>query len=167
MSAFAVVQSRCAIVWNMTKDYPNSLRGDQCTSCDAAGYPIAPLLFTPEEVVHDKLIDHAIRYCLFEGMQFVLNNYLWRCSLSYPLQGSFFPIIGWSVVMFIQPPTEQMLPLLQQTPTLHTTECASGSSPALMSLSLMLVARSLPEPFRNMVSFPSPPLDSYMVVFLL
>ncbi len=56
-----VVQSTCAIVWNMTKAYPNSLRGNQCTSADAAGFPIAPLLFTPEEVVRDKLIDHAIR----------------------------------------------------------------------------------------------------------
>ncbi len=160
-STFVAVQSSCAIVWNMTKDYPNSLRGDQCTSCDAAGYPIAPLLFTPEEVVHDKLIDHAIRYYLF-----VFSCYLWRCSPSYPLQGSFFPITGWSVVMFIQPPTEQMLPLLQQTPTLHTMECASGSNPALMSLSLMLVARSLLEPFRDMVTIPSPPLDSYLVGFL-
>src|SRR5205814_1614939 len=43
--------------------YPPSGRGDQCTSADAAGYPIAALLFTADEVKAGH-IDHAIRFIL-------------------------------------------------------------------------------------------------------
>jgi serine/threonine-protein kinase len=47
----------------MTRVYPPSGRGEQCTSADAAGYPIAPLLFTADEVAAGS-IDHAIRFIL-------------------------------------------------------------------------------------------------------
>ena len=53
----------CLAVWDMTRVYPPSGRGEQCTSADAAGYPIAPLLFTADEVAAG-LIDHAIRFVL-------------------------------------------------------------------------------------------------------
>ena len=53
----------CLAVWDLTKDYGDTLRGDQCTSADAAGYPIAPLLFTADEVAAGH-IDHAIRFVL-------------------------------------------------------------------------------------------------------
>ena len=39
-----------AFVWDLTKAYPDNLRGDQCTSADAAGFPIAALLPTADEV---------------------------------------------------------------------------------------------------------------------
>ena len=42
---------------------PTTLRGEQCTSADAAGFPIAPLLFTADEVAAGH-IDHAIRFIL-------------------------------------------------------------------------------------------------------
>jgi serine/threonine-protein kinase len=47
----------------MSRVYPPSGRGEQCTSADAAGYPIAPLLFTADEVAAGR-IDHAIRFIL-------------------------------------------------------------------------------------------------------
>ena len=53
----------CLAVWNMDRVYPPSGRGEQCTSADAAGYPIAPLLFTADEVAAGR-IDHAIRFVL-------------------------------------------------------------------------------------------------------
>jgi serine/threonine-protein kinase len=53
----------CLAVWNMDRVYPPSGRGEQCTSADAAGYPIAPLLFTADEVAAGN-IDHAIRFIL-------------------------------------------------------------------------------------------------------
>ncbi len=53
----------CLAVWDMTRDYPPSGRGEQCTSADAAGYAIAPLLFTADEVAAGS-IDHAIRFIL-------------------------------------------------------------------------------------------------------
>ncbi len=53
----------CLAVWDMTRVYPPSGRGEQCTSADAAGYPIAPLLFSADEVAAGE-INHAIRFIL-------------------------------------------------------------------------------------------------------
>lgn len=53
----------CLAVWDMEKTYPADGRGDQCTSADAAGYPISPMLFTADEVAAGE-IDHAIRFAL-------------------------------------------------------------------------------------------------------
>ncbi len=53
----------CLAVWDMDRVYPPEGRGEQCTSADAAGFPIAPLLFTPEEVAAGE-IAHAIRFIL-------------------------------------------------------------------------------------------------------
>ena len=53
----------CLAVWNMTKVYGPSGRGENCTSADAAGFPIAPLLFTADEVAAGS-INHAIRFIL-------------------------------------------------------------------------------------------------------
>ncbi len=53
----------CLAVWNGDATYTDTLRGDQCTSADAAGFPIAPLLFTADEVKAGH-IDHAIRFIL-------------------------------------------------------------------------------------------------------
>jgi hypothetical protein len=50
-------------VWNLNRVYPPSGRGDQCTSTDAAGLPIAPLLFTADELAVGS-INHAIRFIL-------------------------------------------------------------------------------------------------------
>jgi hypothetical protein len=53
----------CLAVWDGKLSYGDTLRGDQCTSADAAGFPIAPLLFTADEVAAGE-IDHAIRFIL-------------------------------------------------------------------------------------------------------
>jgi serine/threonine-protein kinase len=53
----------CLAVWDTTKVYGPSERGDQCTSADAAGYPISALLFTADEVKAGT-INHAIRFIL-------------------------------------------------------------------------------------------------------
>lgn len=53
----------CLAVWDMTRVYGPEGRGENCTSADAAGYPIAPLLFTADEVAAGW-IDHAIRFIL-------------------------------------------------------------------------------------------------------
>ncbi len=58
----------CLAAWDMTRAYPPEGRGEQCTSADAAGFPIAPLLLTPEEVARaaagEGEIDHAVRFIL-------------------------------------------------------------------------------------------------------
>jgi hypothetical protein len=57
----------CEVVWDLTRDYwqpgtPFS-RGDQCTSADAAGMPIAPLLVTGAEL-QAGVVPHALRFIL-------------------------------------------------------------------------------------------------------
>jgi serine/threonine-protein kinase len=57
----------CEVAWDLTHDYwqegtPYS-RGDQCTSADAAGMPIAPLLVTGAEL-QAGVIQHAMRFTL-------------------------------------------------------------------------------------------------------
>jgi serine/threonine-protein kinase len=53
----------CLALWDTSKMYGETLRGDQCSSADAAGLTMAPLLFTADEVAAGK-IDHAIRFIL-------------------------------------------------------------------------------------------------------
>jgi serine/threonine-protein kinase len=53
----------CLAVWDLQRTYASTLRGDQCTSADAAGFPITPLLFSADEVKAGH-IDHAIRFIL-------------------------------------------------------------------------------------------------------
>jgi hypothetical protein len=53
----------CLAVWDTSRNYGPTGRGEQCTSADAAGFPIAPLLFTADEVAAGE-IDHAIRFIL-------------------------------------------------------------------------------------------------------
>ncbi|SRR6266702_1090040 len=58
-----VITSKFLAVWDLNRIYPPSGRGDQCTSADAAGYPITPLLFNANELASGE-INHAIRFIL-------------------------------------------------------------------------------------------------------
>ncbi len=53
----------CLAVWDTSRRYGRDGRGLQCTSADAAGFPISPLLFTADEVAAGE-IAHAIRFTL-------------------------------------------------------------------------------------------------------
>jgi serine/threonine-protein kinase len=53
----------CLAVWEIDRVYPDTGRGDFCTSADAAGFPIAPLLFSADEIAAGE-IKHAIRFIL-------------------------------------------------------------------------------------------------------
>jgi cellulose synthase/poly-beta-1,6-N-acetylglucosamine synthase-like glycosyltransferase len=59
----ASVTANFVAVWNLNRVYPPSGRGEQCTSADSAGFPIAPLLFNADEIAVGH-IDHAIRFTL-------------------------------------------------------------------------------------------------------
>ncbi|MGK2881532.1 MAG: hypothetical protein ACSLE6_12315 [Mycobacterium sp.] len=50
-------------VWDLAAEYPPSLRGEQCTSADSAGFPIAPMLATADEVAAGQ-VNHALRFIL-------------------------------------------------------------------------------------------------------
>jgi len=53
----------CLAVWELDS-IPADLRGLSCTSADAAGLPILPLLVTPGEVKRRGEIRHALRFIL-------------------------------------------------------------------------------------------------------
>ena len=58
-----VLTANFVAVWDLNRVYPPSGRGDQCSSADAAGFPIAPLLFNADELATGS-INHAIRFIL-------------------------------------------------------------------------------------------------------
>lgn len=60
------VSANFLAAWDLGRVYPPSGRGDQCTSADAAGLPIAPLLFNADELATGS-INHAIRFTLPSG----------------------------------------------------------------------------------------------------
>jgi serine/threonine-protein kinase len=53
----------CTAVWDTAKVYGPALRGDQCTSADAGGFPMSAMVFTADEVASGQ-INHAIRFIL-------------------------------------------------------------------------------------------------------
>lgn len=62
------LHSSCLVKWHLNLVYPPAGRGDGCTSADAAGFPIAPLLFNPDDV-HAAMqsgttLGHAFRFTL-------------------------------------------------------------------------------------------------------
>jgi serine/threonine-protein kinase len=63
------MQAQCLATWHLDAVYPDSNRGEHCTGADAAGFPIAPLLFNADEVyaatqVANGDLGHAIRFIL-------------------------------------------------------------------------------------------------------
>jgi hypothetical protein len=58
----------CVVRWKLDRVYPETGRGDQCTSADAAGFPIAPLTFNADEVAEASRngtdLGHALRFIL-------------------------------------------------------------------------------------------------------
>jgi len=53
----------CQAVWDLTAAYSPTLRGDCCTSADAAGLPIAAHMVTADEIAAGR-IEHALRFIL-------------------------------------------------------------------------------------------------------
>jgi len=62
------LQAQCLAIWDLSFNYPPQGRGEHCTSADAAGFPIAALLFNADEVAaaipSSGDIGHAIRFIL-------------------------------------------------------------------------------------------------------
>ena len=62
------LESQCALRWDLTRIYPPQGRGEQCTSVDAAGFPVSALLFNADEIYAaiqaQGDIGHAIRFIL-------------------------------------------------------------------------------------------------------
>ena len=64
-----VLNARCLVIWQLNAVYPPEGRGEHCTSSDAAGFPIAPLMVNADEVAANagnpnSDLGHAIRFIL-------------------------------------------------------------------------------------------------------
>jgi hypothetical protein len=68
------LQSQCLATWNLDTVYPPENRGDHCTSADAAGFPVAPLLFNADEIRASLNLDPAGGGDLNHAIRFILPN---------------------------------------------------------------------------------------------
>lgn len=57
------ISAKGFFVWDLDRAYDDRLRGPQCTSADAAGFPIAAMTPTADEVASGR-IGHALRFIL-------------------------------------------------------------------------------------------------------
>jgi hypothetical protein len=57
------IETSCLVVWDLTKQYPDTLRGEQCTSTDAAGLPVSAFMVNADEVFAGE-VTHALRFIL-------------------------------------------------------------------------------------------------------
>jgi serine/threonine-protein kinase len=69
----STLEAQCLVIWRLNFVYPPEGRGEHCTSADAAGFPIAPLLFNADEIASALAQDptgntvdlgHAVRFIL-------------------------------------------------------------------------------------------------------
>jgi len=62
------LEAQCLVKWHLKAVYPGQGRGEHCSSADAAGFPIAPLLFNADEVFAAVQsggdLGHALRFIL-------------------------------------------------------------------------------------------------------
>lgn len=63
------LEAQCLVRWELNAQYSPRQRGEHCTSADAAGFPIAPLLLNSDEVaaamqVPEGSVSHALRFIL-------------------------------------------------------------------------------------------------------
>lgn len=63
------LEAQCLVKWHLKAIYPGQGRGDHCSSADAAGLPIAPLLFNADDIFLGIMrsgfhLGHALRFVL-------------------------------------------------------------------------------------------------------
>ncbi|MEM7048875.1 MAG: hypothetical protein AAF604_04410 [Acidobacteriota bacterium] len=73
-SGSAQLEAQCLALWYLDGDYPPEGRGEHCTSADAAGFPIAPLLFNADEIAASLAADASGNGDLGHAVRFILPN---------------------------------------------------------------------------------------------
>lgn len=68
------MQSQCLATWQLNVVYPPQGRGEHCTSADAAGFPIAPMLFNADEIQASLALDATGNGDLGHAIRFILPN---------------------------------------------------------------------------------------------
>jgi serine/threonine-protein kinase len=73
-NASSELETLCLAVWYLDGYYPAEGRGDHCTSADAAGFPIAPLLFNADDIAASLASDPSGDGDLGHAIRFILPN---------------------------------------------------------------------------------------------
>ena len=73
-SGAAQLEAWCLAVWYLDGEYPPEGRGEHCTSADAAGFPIAPLLFNADDIADTLATDPSGDGDLGHAVRFILPN---------------------------------------------------------------------------------------------
>ncbi|MEO1088255.1 MAG: hypothetical protein AAFY88_28835, partial [Acidobacteriota bacterium] len=68
------LESQCLAIWYLDGEYPPEGRGEHCTSADAAGFPMAPLLFNADEIAASLAVDPGGGGDLGHAVRFILPN---------------------------------------------------------------------------------------------
>jgi serine/threonine-protein kinase len=68
------LEAQCLAIWRLDVIYPPEGRGEHCTSADAAGLPIAPLLFNADEIASSLVADPQGGGDLGHAIRFIIRN---------------------------------------------------------------------------------------------
>lgn len=68
------LESQCLAIWRLDVIYPPQGRGEHCTSADAAGFPMAPLMFNADDIAGELAVDPAGNGDLGHAIRFVIRN---------------------------------------------------------------------------------------------
>jgi len=68
------LETQCLAIWHLDVVYPPEGRGEHCTSADAAGFPMAPLMFNADDIAAELSIDPTGGGDLGHAIRFIIRN---------------------------------------------------------------------------------------------
>ena len=68
------LEAQCLAIWHLDIVYPPEGRGEHCTSADAAGFPMAPLMFNADDIAESLALDATGNGDLGHAIRFILPN---------------------------------------------------------------------------------------------
>lgn len=68
------LEAQCLAIWHLDVVYPPEGRGDHCTSADAAGFPMAPLMFNADDISAELTEDPTGGGDLGHAIRFIIRN---------------------------------------------------------------------------------------------
>jgi len=68
------LQAQCLAIWHLDAVYPPEGRGEHCTSADAAGFPMTPLMFNADDIAAALALDATGSGDLGHAVRFTIRN---------------------------------------------------------------------------------------------
>lgn len=68
------LEAQCLAIWHLDAVYPPEGRGEHCTSADAAGFPMAPLMFNADDIAAKLEQDAEGNGDLGHAIRFIIRN---------------------------------------------------------------------------------------------